>query len=372
MAWEGGRSRAYKPSLEFSIRGEAFAQQSAVDIARAVASSNYIVRRYLFIAAAGGSLVLLFASFLGFAANAFWFLDLLNHFRVQYLAAGILGIAVAWGLRAKSLALAFAIVALVNAAFVIPLFLPQPDTSKSVHEISILSSNTWPQNADWSSVLMAIREHDPDIAYFTDMHLSFGPRFREFDANYHIFRREGDVLLVRRRAGLSPKPVTAPAGVDLAGIPVSLSVEGITVTLLAVHPAAPIRAGAANTRDHSFAAIASFLEKQKGLAIIVGDFNATPWSRVFRNLQQQTGLRNSQTGFGIQTTWPSYPGSLFNGLLRIPIDHCLHSPAMHTIDRRVLPHRGSNHNPILIRLGIETDQLKITPPTPPAVRPDPR
>lgn len=311
------------------------------------------MRRLLFIAAAGGSVFLLLASTLGFAANAFWFFDLFNHFRFQYLAAAILGIIVAWRLRSKPLAVTFATLALVNAVFVVPLFLPQPGTPESVREISILSSNTWLRNADWTSVLTAIQEHDPDVAYFTEMHPSIRSRFGDFDADYHIFRREEDVLLVRRQAGLSPELLTVPAGIDLAGIPISLSVEGVMVNLLAVHPAAPRSAATASTRDQEFAAIVSFLEKQMGLAIIVGDFNATPWSRVFRNLQQQTGLQNSQAGFGIQTTWPSYPGSPFNSLLRIPIDHCLHSPAIQTVDRRVLPHRGSNHNPILIRLGID-------------------
>lgn len=309
------------------------------------------MRRFLFIAAAGGSVLLLLASLLGFAAGAFWFFDLLNHFRVQYLAASILGIIVAWRLRSKPLALTYATLALVNAVFVVPLFLPQPAAPESLREISILSSNTWLRNADWTSVLTAIQEHDPDVAYFTETHPSFRSRFGEFDAAYHMFRREGDVLLVRRQAGLRPKPITVPAGVNLAGIPVSLSVDGIIVNLLAVHPAAPRNTETTNTRDQSLAAIATFLENQNGLAIIVGDFNATPWSHVFRNLQQQTGFHNSQAGFGIQSTWPSYPGSPFNSLLRVPIDHCLHSPAIHTIDRRVLPHRGSNHNPILIRLG---------------------
>ncbi len=320
---------------------------------RAADLGNPLVRRLLFIAAVGGSVLLLLTSILGFAANAFWFLDLFNHFRVQYLAAAILGILVAWRLRSKPLAVTFATLALVNAVFVVPLFLPQTAAPGSVRKISILSSNTWIRNADWTSVLTTMREQAPDVAYFTEPHPSFRSRFGEFDADYHIFRREVAVLLVRRQAGLSPEPLTVPAGVDLAGIPVSLSVEGVMVYLLAVHPAAPRSAATANTRDQAFAAIASFLEKQKGLAIIVGDFNATPWSRVFRNFQQQTGLHNSQAGFGIQSTWPSYPGSPFNSLLRIPIDHCLHSPAIRTIDRRVLPHRGSNHNPILIRLGID-------------------
>lgn len=330
------------------------------DIMTTIAVEDSLVRRFLFITAATGSVVLLFATFLGFAADAFWLLDLLNHFRVQYLAVGVLGIIVGWQLRSKPLALAFATLALINAVFVVPLFLPKPDTPNSVRQISILSSNTWGRNADWSSVLIAMREHSPDIAYFTEMNSSFGPRFSEFDGEYQIFRGGEDVLMVRWQAGLSPKPVTVPAGVDLAGIPISLLVEGITVTLLAVHPAAPISARNANERDQSLVAIASFLERQKGLAIIVGDLNATPWSRVFRDLQQKTGLRNSQAGFGIQTTWPSYPGSPFNGLLRIPIDHCLHSPAIHTVDRRVLPHRGSNHNPILIRLGIDARGNRVS------------
>jgi endonuclease/exonuclease/phosphatase (EEP) superfamily protein YafD len=80
--------------------------------------------------------------------------------------------------------------------------------------------------------------------------------------------------------------------------------------------------------------------------IVVGDFNSTPWDRDFRRALDTKGLLNSQSGFGVQPTWPS----ILPAFLRIPIDHCLHSPSFVTRQREVGPNIGSDHLPIFVEL----------------------
>jgi len=311
------------------------------------------MKRFISKSVTFGSLVLCCVSFLGFAASAYWLLDLANHFRVQFLIVGGVGFLLALALRLRAAAWIFAATALINAIFIAPLFLKRPDRPKSLIEISIVSYNTWFHNGDWASVLATVREGDPDIVYFTETHPNIQRGVRQIETDFHIFQVDTDILLVRRRAGLNPQLVQTETAGAIPGIPVKLTIAGIEVTVLGIHPAAPINSASAISRDESFAAIASFLENQNGSTIIVGDFNATPWSLPFRVLQERTGLMNSQNGFGIQPTWPSYPGSNFNWLLRIPIDHCFHSPCIWTIDRRVGDHGGSNHSPVFVRLGIQ-------------------
>jgi endonuclease/exonuclease/phosphatase (EEP) superfamily protein YafD len=57
-------------------------------------------------------------------------------------------------------------------------------------------------------------------------------------------------------------------------------------------------------------------------------------------------LRNSQVGFGLQPTFSSQS----NLLLRVPIDHLVHSGALEVTDRRLGPPLGSDHFPLLVDL----------------------
>lgn len=138
----------------------------------------------------------------------------------------------------------------------------------------------------------------------------------------------------------------------LPGLAVSMIHQKVELIFLGIHPAAPLNRVAAASRNESFEAIATFIEEADELVILAGDFNATPWSSAFRRLQKRTGLANSQQGFGIQATWPSYPGSFLNGIFRIPIDHCLHSPEIVTVGREVGDAGRSNHNPLRVSLKI--------------------
>ena len=72
--------------------------------------------------------------------------------------------------------------------------------------------------------------------------------------------------------------------------------------------------------------------------IVMGDFNATPWSPSFQRLLHRGHLFNSLDGFGLQVSWPES-----NVLLRIPIDHALLGPALAATERGTGPAFGSQH-----------------------------
>ena len=81
--------------------------------------------------------------------------------------------------------------------------------------------------------------------------------------------------------------------------------------------------------------------------MVLGDLNATAWCYAFRRFLRETGLKDSARGWGYQATWPT--GFL---PLRIPIDHCLLSPDLKVLNRRIGPNVGSDHFPLTVELAL--------------------
>lgn len=79
--------------------------------------------------------------------------------------------------------------------------------------------------------------------------------------------------------------------------------------------------------------------KQQGLpTIIAGDFNATPWSSAFADIDYKRAT-------GLQPTWPMrYFG--------IPVDQVLVSEHWQVAQSKAGPDIGSDHLPIIAKLGL--------------------
>jgi len=129
------------------------------------------------------------------------------------------------------------------------------------------------------------------------------------------------------------------ARVDLAGKP---------VLVLGTHPVPPWGSEGSRLRNQQLESIPGFLAPWKGLVILVGDLNTTPWSHHFESLIRDAELVDSSRGFGLQPSWPS---DLLP--LRIPIDHCLLSADLRTVSRELGPRIGSDHLPLLVEVAAE-------------------
>ena len=126
-----------------------------------------------------------------------------------------------------------------------------------------------------------------------------------------------------------------------------MTLAGQTVAVYAVHPRPPDSQAKSEARDSLFAELAGLVEKETMPVIVIGDFNASPWSYAFRDFTSETQLVNSQNGYGLSATWPTnLPLTL------VPLDHMLHSDTLTTIDREVGPDLGSDHLPLSVEVSL--------------------
>ena len=91
-------------------------------------------------------------------------------------------------------------------------------------------------------------------------------------------------------------------------------------------------------------ALSRFIETMPGAKIVMGDFNATPFSRVTRTVEEETGL----VRLTALPTWPAWVE-----LPQVAIDHIFASPELRMIeDERVGRPTGSDHYPIVMTLAL--------------------
>jgi endonuclease/exonuclease/phosphatase (EEP) superfamily protein YafD len=141
-------------------------------------------------------------------------------------------------------------------------------------------------------------------------------------------------------------------------------VGGARLAIALVHPPPPLEDRARVEQLRHFDAIAGRIHAialgdpgaaeaagapgaPKAPFLLMGDFNAAPWSRAFARLRGAAGACDTRAGFGAQTSFPAD-----GWLLRIPIDHVLASCAIGVRDRRVGPAVGSDHLPVIADLAV--------------------
>ena len=306
----------------------------------------------------------LLPSVLGLMGRWGWLLDLCNHFRFQCLLA--LGVTTVALLLLKSWRWGIVSLAglVLNAAFVLPLYLGSPAPAGSGSPtLTVMLFNINTANRDHAGVLQEIEAKAPDLLFVQEVNREWLGVMETGLAEYDLVQAEprsdnfGIACFVRRSSAW-PMQVTGSRVYDptlgIAQVPaieVDLDYDGRPINVLSIHPLPPVSLAYARGRDATLEAAGKWSVEQTAPHVIVGDLNATPWSTAFRDLQSAGGLVNSQVGFGRSPTWPAGLGSL--GM--IPIDHLLHSDELTTVDRQIGNARGSDHRPLIVTLGWRND-----------------
>lgn len=290
------------------------------------------------------------AAFLG---RWVWWLDVLANFRAQYVVGlAVLGLVVAVSKWRKT---GYAVlgIALVNLLVVLPLYIGSPaDAAVERPSIRVMSFNLLSTNDDYPDVIDYIESVDPDLVLLHEASRPWEVAMESAGLDYELVRPRSEDLIFGTLVLVKASSVEAISygfsSSSARAVELTYTPEGWTESLsvLGTHPLAPTDQERADLRDAQLEFAGEWASTQNGAFVVVGDFNATPWSWPFRRLMEATDLRNSQIGFGLQ---PSF-SSEANLLLRVPIDHLLHSPALEVIDRELGPRLGSDHFPLLVDL----------------------
>ncbi len=116
------------------------------------------------------------------------------------------------------------------------------------------------------------------------------------------------------------------------------------LTVAGVHPFPPLMPGSMTARDRQLDSAADHLWLRDGPLVVVGDFNATPWSPALRTFLDELDLH----GLNVAATWP-----VWFDFAGIPIDHALVSENLIITHIETGPNIGSDHRPVMIDVALD-------------------
>ena len=219
---------------------------------------------------------------------------------------------------------------------------PRPDLATPT-KLDVVWFNSHHQRAGVADLERLLSNDPPDVIAMAEA----GPGVRidlpGFDYHWHSNRGSG--ILIASRYPLDNERIESTVKGARDRLVVDIVVERRRLKFVAVHLRKPYE----EVHSSEFTAIAESVAPMQHV-IVAGDFNTTPWSSHFRNLQQDTELKHARKGFGLMNSF---------GLSRwhvapIPIDHLLYKGAIALDHFEVLPWISSDHRPIraTFQLGI--------------------
>ena len=126
------------------------------------------------------------------------------------------------------------------------------------------------------------------------------------------------------------------------------SPQGNQLDVYGVHLNTPMTNHSWQLRNGELQFIARDIRENPNLnKILVGDFNTTPYSSAFPKLLEQARLIAPRYTL-FDNTWPKP----LPAVARITIDHCLVSPAMEILSRKIGPDLGSDHLPVITEINL--------------------
>jgi len=289
------------------------------------------------------------ATLLGFLGRFFWVFDLFSHFRVQLFQAALVLIGIAIWKRKNKQLIAFALLACLNYAFVLPFYFGKSPAATEQPARAMLM-NVLASNSNTEQVLAAIEAADPDLLVLEEVTPEWAAKLVELNYPHRIADVRDDCfgIMLLSKHPLSNTNAVYVGTADVPTITANVHLPQGEIFLIGTHPVPPVSAAYSRHRNSQLVALATLVEKQKKPVLLIGDLNTSPWSAHFARLLKESGLQNSMKHFGFQPSWPAN-----NRLLRIPIDQMLHSPEILIHNRAIGGDVGSDHLPVIVDFSVQ-------------------
>ena len=236
---------------------------------------------------------------------------------------------------------------------------------------TLLTCNLFYECREPERMITSLREANPDVLLLQEFTGEWQQKFKDSLWKDYPYRLEApqsgqfgiclasklpleDAAVLDVAEGFAAEPASVVVDGDriamLEGFPVVRAVITFgehRIALLGVHPLPPIRPAMYQVWRDSFNAWPALLRRMRAdHRILAGDLNSTPFSRMFTQLCEQSGLRlrDSARGFGLSNTWN------LAGPLGLPLDHVLVSWQVLVTERTIGRDTGSDHRWVMVRL----------------------
>jgi endonuclease/exonuclease/phosphatase (EEP) superfamily protein YafD len=219
-------------------------------------------------------------------------------------------------------------------------------------QLRLMTFNTQIRNNDIKAIAAEIRRLDPDVA----MLVEFGETKRIiFDLLKERFAYRADCGAGCQFAFLSKVPIfiseakSGWEGPRLVRAELGGGFSGLAI--IGVHMIRPPHIA---IQFRQIAALANYLKQISGELIVMGDFNATPFSRLLIDFSDRTNLRRL-------TSMPSWPSHF--EMPQLAIDHIFASPQIRLLEgARIGRRSGSDHYPVTVTVAVRAFSIASSAP----------
>lgn len=224
--------------------------------------------------------------------------------------------------------------------------LPGAEAGGTGDTLTVYCHNVHGESRRASAILDEVRALAPEIVVLIEIDSWWAEQLEALEQIYpyhQVEARDGyfGMALFSRRP-LEESKVRDYNGYELPSLLVRCQVGGRTVTLIGTHPPPPVSPLSYRIRGWHLRELAREARLREEPLIVVGDFNATPWSAAFRRFLRESGLRKS--GVSREITWSPVSRSW----LGFPIDYQLASEEWVVKRWKTGKFLGSDHRGTLV------------------------
>jgi len=297
-----------------------------------------------------GLLLALAPSWLGLLGAWHWQLDLMAHFRWQYLIGSAVAMLFAM-LLGRRVGIALALRRLLRNAVLIgrlAVGTAHPvEAATDAPPLRVLSFNVLTSNLRRQTVLEYLQQSGADVIVLLEVDDAWLSVLTPLQRSHphHVARAAPDnfgIALFSRVPASAVKLLHLPGAREVSAT-ATLAYQGRRVHVVGTHPVPPGSRALAQARDAQLDAVSAYAQQLGEPTIVVGDLNATPWSH---------GLRiATRRGLGFRSIDPPWtPTWQARTPVAVPIDHALCTAELVVTRREVGPDLGSDHRPMLFEL----------------------
>ncbi len=309
-------------------------------------------------------LILLLATmtFLPSLGTNTWFVRFMSFPRLQFLCilAGLLVLSLALPGRFRWTGLLPSILAAAALGYQCWVFFPYTPLATvqvmdaqgcaNAFRLTLLESNVQMINEHAERLFDEIRSNQPDVILVEEVDPWWHERLETLHETYpyrqhHVTQNYYGIDLLSRYPLRDPKIVFLANSRDPAVFAGVQLPSGQVIRIYGIHPRPPTFGQSSAERDAQILETSLRIAEDGGPAILAGDLNATPWSKILRRAARIAHLLDPRIGRGWFPTWKAH--SL---ILRWPLDNVLFTNEFTLVDFRVLPPIGSDHQPTLTKV----------------------
>jgi endonuclease/exonuclease/phosphatase (EEP) superfamily protein YafD len=283
----------------------------------------------------------------------YWIIDIFSHFPVQYALLALILLSICLWKKIFSLVVLAGFLFVLNSSVLFDFGKFAEASGQAGETFKVYSANIQRSDKDFSRLTRELEEIDADIVLLLEVTPGHLEKLQTLISSfpYHVEYTPfgkldfGSVLL--SKFTILDSNVTQLTDLGNLLIEAVLDINHKKTSFYAVHASNPSMRKYFQLRKRNLLGLVEKISRNKMPVIVAGDFNATPYSPIFRRLLKATGLRDSRTGFGWQPTWPTHVPFFW-----LPIDHILVTPDIQVHNRTTGSYIGSDHYPVIAEMSM--------------------